>query len=489
MDIKIVNYKIIIVSIIGFLNLLGCQEKETATDNQLKKSSNSIEPGVFLASHYQSTGWELWEIERWKKEILDMKKMGAKTIWYLPIQFGQQSSKNNFAQGNPFWELQKDISQFIADEGLKVGIYVGYNDVFPETLEQYPAWTATYGVYGLEQAQACPSNPDALKEIYSLRKRLFEELPHVDYLMTPITDYGGCSCEKCAPLPITYLKVLANMATICREYHPDVKVVASGCGVNQTDIDLLREKLNAADWVDYVADLPRGVKPVIKYYMSPEITMVDGWGNFGPSPKLSTIKNAFLDDYNLVEATSTYSEGIHDDVNRFAVLQFTINPEREVEDVAQQYADEWLNLDDDDSKLMADVIAGLGTQIIRNRDYVYYKDGADNPMADQRLKTLVEIRSRNPAIRDNYRYWLLHYRAVNECFSTIEGDLSLEELYDELILSKNEILRLEPEYGKHLVDMERWNKPELSPLGWPRSFNRIWIQEKKYAENHASDQE
>ncbi|MGK7396064.1 MAG: hypothetical protein ACNS62_15920 [Candidatus Cyclobacteriaceae bacterium M3_2C_046] len=473
----------IIITLSSLLYWTGCQDTKSASDISIKADSIKLEPGVFLASHYQSTGWELWEIERWKKEILDMKKMGAETIWYLPIQFGQQSSKESFEPGNPFWELQKNISQFITDSGMKVGIYVGYNDVFPETLDQNPDWIATYGKYGLEQAQACPSIEAALDEIYTLRKRLFEELPHIDYLMTPITDYGGCGCEKCAPLPITYLKVFSQMAEMCKKFHPDVEIVASGCGVGQKDIDLLREKLEEADWVDYVADLPRGVKPVIKYYMSPEITMVDGWGNFGPSPKFETIKKAFVDDHPFAVATSTYSEGIHDDVNRFATLQFAINPAREVEDVAYQYANQWLNLDEQDSKLVADVIAELGTQIIRNRDYVYFKDGADNPKADQRLKTLIEIRSENPDIRNNYRYWLLHYRAVNECFSTIEGDLTLDELYEELFLSKKEITRLEPAYGKHLADMERWHKPELSPLSWPRAFNHIWLQEKKYAED------
>lgn len=469
---------IFITSTFIFSSLIHCEGNQIINDNPQTYDIKKPEPGVFLASHHQATGWELWGLERWKKEILDMKKMGAETIWYLPIQFGQQSSKENFETGNPFWELQKDISQFIAESGMKVGIYVGYNDIFPETLVEHPDWLATYGEYGLEQGQACPSVDGALKEIYSLRKKLFEELPHVDYLMTPITDYGGCGCEKCSPLPVTYLDVFSTMAEMCREYHPDAKIVASGCGVGQKDIDLLRERLRESEWVDYVADLPRGVKPVIKYYMSPEITMVDGWGKFGPSPKLEIIKKAFIEDHSFISATSTYSEGIHDDINRFAVLQFVINPERKVEDLAFQYASEWLHLNKEDAKLMAGIITGLGTQIVRNREYLFHKDGADNPLADQRLQTLIELRSRNPSLQENYRYWLLHFRAVNECFSVVDGDLAIETLFDELQLSKKEISRLEPEYGKHLEDLERWYKPELSPLSWPRSFNHIWLREK-----------
>ena len=435
--------------------------------------------GIFLANHNQSTGIENWNLKRWKTEIHDMKKMGANTIWYIPIQFGQRSIKD-VDPGAKFWELEKGICQAIVDEGMKVGIFVGYNDVFPETLVKHPEWKALHGKYGMEEAQACPSVPAAQEEISNLREKIFKELPKVDYIISPISDYGGCSCNKCAPLPRTYMKSLKEMTDLCRKYHPKVKVVAAGHGVNMQEEDMLRDLLKNADWVDYVAEIPRGVKPILKYYLSPEITMVNGWGSYGPAPHLDIIKKAYSDDIQYISGNAVYSEGIHDDINRFAVLQFSQDPNRAVIDVAQQYAEQWLNLKGQDASLAAEVMAGLGSQIVRNREYLYYKDVTNIPKADDRLKVLIDLRIRNKDLTENYRYWLLTYRAVYESFSTTEGFFSLEELCKELGDARNEIIRLEPEYGAHLNALSNWDKPDISPWNWPRSFNILWKRENGF---------
>src|ERR1019366_4364629 len=44
--------------------------------------------GVFLANHNQDTGLHFWDLERWKREISDTRRMGAKAIWYLPFNSG-----------------------------------------------------------------------------------------------------------------------------------------------------------------------------------------------------------------------------------------------------------------------------------------------------------------------------------------------------------------------------------------------------------------
>jgi hypothetical protein len=368
-------------------------------------------------------------------------------------------------------------------EGLETGIYLGYNDVFPESLEAHPGWRAEYGKYGMEAAHACPSNPDALEEIMRLRKRLFEELPRIDYLISPITDYGGCSCDKCAPLPETYLRAFSRQSALCREHHPGARVVAAGHGIGLDEEDLLRGLIGKAEWIDYVADIPRGVKPILKYYMNPEITMVGGWGSFGPCPLLPSIRRSYREDYGQVSASVTYSEGIHDDVNRFAVLAFACDPNRHVADVAAEYAGDWLRLSRGAARDVAEVIAGLGNPI-RNQigEYVHPRDGTDNPRADERLKILRDARQHVPALSDNYRYWLLHFRAVHESFSIIEGTISLETLVSEIRSARAALRRLEPEYGLFLDQKSRWLKPEISPWNWPRSFLYAWNRENGFVE-------
>jgi hypothetical protein len=343
------------------------------------------------------------------REISDTRRMGAKAMWYLPFQFGQRSCPD-FEDMAPHWVLQRGISRSIAEAGLEVGIYVGLNDVFPKTWNEHPEWRATNGDYFLEEAEVCPSVPEAHKEINQLRERLFAGLPRIDYVLTPITDYGGCGCDMCAPFPKTYLRVLEEQAALVRHYHPDAKIVITGISASLADNDMLRELLTKAPWVDYVWDLPRGPKPLIRAGMLPETTMTNGWGRFGPCPVLSDIKRGYQSDLVHLSGVAQYSEGIHDDVNRLALLQFAQDPQRSVADVAQAYAEDWLKLSGRDVSLAGQVIAGLGTEIVTDRLWVppQPEHGADRADADERVKILLDVRNRSHELENNFRYWLLH---------------------------------------------------------------------------------
>jgi hypothetical protein len=431
-----------------------------------------------LANHNQDTGLHFWDIERWKREISDSRRMGARSIWYLPYEFGQRS-RQEFGDMAPQWVLQRAICRAIVEAGLEVGIYLGLNDVFPDTWNEHPEWQATSGDYGLEEAEVCPSVPEARKEMLRLRERLFSGLPRIDYVMTQITDYGGCGCDMCAPYPKTYLTVLEEQSAIARRYHPEIKIAASGLSASSADNDLLRELLAKMTWVDYVWDLPRGPKPVIRAALLPETTMVGGWGKFGPCPVLSDIKGGYEYDLAHLSGVAQYCEGIHDDVNRFAVLQFAQDPQRSVEDVARAYAEDWLKLSGRDAALAAQVIAGLGrTEIVLEMPKCL-ECGANDPQADERVKILLDLRSRSHGLENNFRYWLLHYRAVCESVSTNSGSLSIEILRKEADTARQALLRLEPEYGRFLTKLAVWYKPGRSPY-WPRTIGALVKHENSF---------
>src|SRR5215469_338226 len=192
------------------------------------QTSKALRPlGIFFANHKQDTGLHLWDLQRWKREIDDTRRMGANAIWFLPFQFGQHSPKD-FEDMAPHWTLQRALCRAVADTGLEVGFYQGLNDVFPETWNKHPEWHAVRGDYMLGECQVCPSVPEARQELLRLRERLYAGLPRIDYIVTQITDYGGCGCDMCAPYPKTYLKALEEQSALARRYHPGVKMVASG---------------------------------------------------------------------------------------------------------------------------------------------------------------------------------------------------------------------------------------------------------------------
>src|SRR5271157_8894 len=62
--------------------------------------------GIFLANHNQDTCLRLWSLERWQREIADTRRMGSRTIWFLPFQFGQRTPED-FEDMAPHWVLQR----------------------------------------------------------------------------------------------------------------------------------------------------------------------------------------------------------------------------------------------------------------------------------------------------------------------------------------------------------------------------------------------
>jgi hypothetical protein len=441
--------------------------------------------GPFLANHNADTGYRFWDIERWKREISDSRRMGARAIWYLPFQFGQRAYQD-FEDMAPHWTLQRAICRAIVEAGLEVGIYQGLNDVFHETWNEHPEWQAVRGDYLLEECHVCPSVAEARKEIFRLRERLYAGLPRLDYIVTQITDYGGCGCDMCAPYPKTYMSVLEEQMAMAKRYHPEVKIVASAMSSSVADMDMVRELLGKAAWADYVYEVPRGPKPAIKSLL-PETTMVDGWGKFGPCPVLPDIKRGYEYDLPHIGGVAQYSEGIHDDVNRFAVFQFAQDPQRSLEDVARAYAEGWLGLSGRDAALAGQVIAGLGTHIATTAGETLQSlaCGVDNPHADERVKILLDVRSRTHGLEDNYRYWLLHYRAVCEACSVTSGPLSIEVLRKEADNAREALLRLEPEYGRFLAKQPGYFKPGHLPFNWPRTVSAMWKYENGFVKREA----
>jgi hypothetical protein len=272
----------------------------------------------------------------------------------------------------------------------------------------------------------------------------------------------------CAPYPKTYMRVLEEQSAIARRYHPGIKIVPSGLSASREDNDLLRELLGKASWVDYVWDLPRGPKPAIRAVMLPETTMAGGWGRFGPCPLLPDIKRGYEYDLAHLSGVAQYCEGIHDDVNRFAVLQFAKDPQRSVQDVGRAYAEDWLGLSGRDAAMVGEAIGGMGNEII-NEWPNGLESGDNNPHADDRLKILIDVRSRTHAIEDNFRYWLLHYRAVCESFCVVSGSLSLDVLRKESQVARAAFRRVEPEYGDFLDKNPEYSNPGVMDMLWPRT--------------------
>ena len=444
------------------------------------RAAKSIETpiGVFMANHNGDTGMRYWDFPRWKRELASLKKMGANTIWFIPFQFGQRKPED-FLFDSVHWQLQRNICQEIIDLGMDVGIYSTLNDIFEATIEEHPDWKAENGVLFLEEGCACPSHPESWKEIMRLRDKVFSELPRIDYLMTPATDNGGCCCKRCEDWPVVYLKAYKEEAELCRKYHPNLKVVAASHALSLDRNERVEEILKSSDWVDYVADIPRGAgKPIIKYYMNPEITMLGGWGKWGPCPILKNIEKSLRTDTKNIAGYIQYVEGIHDDVNRFAVIRMASDETATAESVSREYAKDWLNLSGEWVNQIGDLILGLGGGVWSDRTtYVDPNFCIPNPGADDRVELLIKARAKFPALNKNYRYWLLHYRALSEAMNIISEQIPVQEICDELLLCRKQFEILEPAYAYWLSTIFPFLLPDQAPWVWPRSYHFAWQKE------------
>ena len=434
--------------------------------------------GVFIANHNGDTGMRYWDFPRWKRELASLKQMGANTIWFIPFQFGQRKPED-FLFDSAHWQLQRNICQEIIDLGMDVGIYSTLNDIFEATIEEHPDWKAENGVLFLEEGCACPSHPESWKEIMRLRDKVFSELPRIDYLMTPATDNGGCCCKRCEDWPVVYLKAYKEEAELCRKYHPNLKVVAASHALSLDRNERVEEILKSSDWVDYVADIPRGAgKPIIKYYMNPEITMLGGWGKWGPCPILKNIEKSIRTDTKNIAGYIQYVEGIHDDVNRFAVIRMASDETATAESVSREYAKDWLNLSGEWVNQIGDLILGLGGGVWSDRTtYVDPNFCIPNPGADDRVEMLIKARKEFPDLNNNYRYWLLHYRALSESMNIISEQIPVQEICDELLLCRKQFEILEPAYAYWLSTIFPFLLPDQAPWVWPRSYHFAWQKE------------
>jgi hypothetical protein len=241
--------------------------------------------------------------------------------------------------------------------------------------------------------------------------------------------------------------------------------------------------LGAVDWVDYVADIPRGCGiPLLKYYMAPETTMLRGWGKYGMAPALETIVRYYREDADVMGGAVVYSEGIHDDINRFACLQLSADPRRTAEDLADEYVARWLGLRGSVSRSVRDAVLGLGQPAGMWIGFDPYGDpdcgGVHNPGADERLEALWNATRDARHLETVGRYWLLRYRAVSEALSVQHGHLAVADLVEDAEHCRRRLNDLEPAYGRFVSGLQPQLRPGVIPWVYPRTLAAAWAAER-----------
>ena len=202
----------------------------------------------------------------------------------------------------------------------------------------------------------CPSSPDGRAYIMDNTAALFERLADVgvDIVVYWPYDEGGCACEKCLPWGSNgYLKLSRETTALARRYFPKVKTVLSTWMFDtppEGEWEGLAESLaKGNDWVDYILadaheDYPRyplehdvpGGLPLLNF---PEISMWGNWpwGGLGANPLPARFQRLWDEVKHKVSGGFPYSEGIYEDMNKAAVVQFYWDRDRSASQTLEEY--------------------------------------------------------------------------------------------------------------------------------------------------------
>ncbi|GMV95615.1 MAG: hypothetical protein AMXMBFR82_53930 [Candidatus Hydrogenedentota bacterium] len=272
----------------------------------------------------------------------------------------------------------------------------------------------------------CPSNPEGHAYIMDNTRLLYEKLADVglDIVCLWPYDEGGCACEQCSPWGSNgYLKLSRDQAALGREYFPELKTVLSTWMFDtppEGEWQGLADYLAAdGEWLDYILadaheDYPRypldsgvpGGRPLLNF---PEISMWGNspWGGFGANPLPARFQRLWDQVKHVVQGGFPYSEGIYEDMNKAAVLQFYWNPEQSARETLGEY-------------IAYEFGSGITTEVLSMVELLedaasrsYRKEPVDTAAVLRAYDLAESVNLRVPEwVRQNWRWEILHLRAI-----------------------------------------------------------------------------
>jgi hypothetical protein len=238
----------------------------------------------------------------------------------------------------------------------------------------------------------CPSIPEARQLLLESYDRMFRGAQAHDFFSSNAGDPGGCRCERCAPYGATWIRLLHEIATLLHKYHPDTKILATNQDMSNESNLAIFEYLNSRDssWLYAIYYGPGAdeMQPYIRGPVNPRWFEYDGFGALGnylkymhhelppttrialfsdithwmqaqygvarPDPVLAAVYgrrswNARPRHFHRVAQDTLrysigdihYTEGMHDDFNKWFWYRMLWNPNQAAETITRGYCRYW----------------------------------------------------------------------------------------------------------------------------------------------------
>jgi hypothetical protein len=349
--------------------------------------------GWCLANHPQTTSYDKWELSDWDEYLREAALWGVNTLvvypmhasrwkgvnpWSVPPQWESDTVREEWQRQ---WAIQKVVPLLARDYRMKYGIWNPVNDIFP--LQHRTLREQGHSLSRNEDKDrgpllcnrfdyVCPSIPESRQAITELRRHVFSELAHVDFIFLPSGDDGGCPCPECAPWAKTYIELVEEQSDLVREYHPNAELWVSNQKLpsNETTIllDYLRGPTRPAHLTAFcngpfsggkefadtglsqVAAALEGVCDVVLYPdtthmtrcqfpipdVDPEIVRLFRRED-GPFARPNGYRHIFAENAAYSVGSILYSEGIHDAMNKVLWAQWEWDREKSTAAAVQDY--------------------------------------------------------------------------------------------------------------------------------------------------------
>ncbi len=265
-------------------------------------------------------------------------------------------------------------------------------------------WAADEGV---NNKLACPSIPEARKALLKSFEKVFSKGVHHDVFFIKSGDPGGCHCPKCRPWGKTYMELVREIAEILHRYDPDCKVIATNQDLTNEDNQALFDYLNDHDstWLYAISYGPGSDEMQTRGFfrgpVNPRWFEYEGFGRLGnfvkhmhhqlprdthislfsdithwmqaqygikkPDPALSAVfgrrtwnarpkrlHRISRETFRYAVGEMPYSEGMHDDFNKWFWARLLWDPDQSAEEITREYCRYWFG--DDAQDEMTEVI-------------------------------------------------------------------------------------------------------------------------------------
>jgi len=411
-----------------------------------KKNEIATSPKYPLRGHqvgYRNTAnsWDSWTMDQYEKYLRELALFGTNSIENIPFHDG----KNNPLMKYPREVMNKKISEICHDYGLD------HWDWIPADVDL--------------------SDPVKFKEEVARHEAYYKECPFLDGVFFPGGDPGSNHPKDVMPF-------LKEITSKLKQYHPKATMWISLQGFSDDQVDYFYQYLekNNPDWLTGVVtgpsspDLAATRFRLPKKYLHrhyPDLThtvrcqyptlnfdqafaLTEGREVSNPQPVYyAKIHNRFAP---FTDGFLSYSDGVHDDVNKVTWSQMAWNPDRPVREVMVEYA----------RFFFGSSVAEAGADGILALERNWVGPTEENGGIEATYSFWKNLETLHPELNKNWRWQLMVMRSNYDVY------VKRRKAYEQKLESEaNEVLLKSPKIGSAKameMALELVNKADKEPV-------------------------